>query len=480
MKKVYIERKEKILKAAIKNENVLEECYIEEETEEPRVGEIYKGIVKNVVPAIKCAFIDIGFKKNCYMYVDKKFNNTHIKKNDELVVEIVKEAIDDKGSKVTNAVTLPGRYVVLETLNKNLSFSKKIKNDLFKEDVKNNVKVPKDIGIMIRTNGEKVSTDIINKEIEKLYETYCNIIKSSTYSIRPKLLYNNGGMLNKILRDSIDDSVDIIITDNEEDHSFIEEFLKLSPDINCQVKLYNERRTMFDYYGIEKEILSLRNRKVMLKSGGNIVIDKTEGMYVIDVNSAKNIKNSSIKDTALNINIEASYEIIKQIRLRNLGGIIIVDFIDMEDINFKNKILEILKKGFHKDKSKTVVYPFTELNLIQIARSRKGKTIYDYIEEKCSTCMGNGNRIKFSYLTLLIKNEIISICGEAGIKNIYIEIGSIYKENVIENIEDFVCSIGALEKNIYVNFVDNMELFKVEPLIFPNHIEKMQKFKIYG
>ncbi|MCM8710378.1 ribonuclease E/G [Clostridium sp. SYSU_GA19001] len=480
MKQIFIERREKILRVAVKNNNKLEECFIEEENNEPKSGEIYKGIVKNIVPAIKCAFIDIGYSKNCYMYLDRKFNNIHIKKNDEILVEVLKEAIDEKGPKVTNAITIPGRYVVLETLNNGLSFSKKIENNIFKKYIKEHVMKPKDIGIMIRTNGEKVSVDIINEEIERLYQIYCNIVNDCRYSIKPKFLYDGNGIVNKILRDIVDSDTELIVVDREKDYNYIKEFLQFSPDINCKLKIHTENKTIFNYYGIEREILELRNKRISLKSGGNIVIDKTEGMYVIDVNSAKDVKSVSIKDTALNTNIEAAYEIVRQIKLRNLGGIIIIDFIDIDNKVDKDNILNILNQCMKLEKNKTVIYPFTELNLVQIARKRTGKSITEYIEEKCNICNGRGKRISYFYLTHLINNEITGLCKELNVENIYIEISNIYKEDIMCDVNSFANKIGSNNRSIYVKFSENLELFRVEALVFSNHIEKMQKYKIYG
>lgn len=480
MKQIFIERRENLLRIAIKNEGKLQECFIEEENKEPQPGEIYKGIVKNIVPAIKCAFIDIGYEKNCYMYIDRKFNNTALKKNQEVLVEILKEGVGEKGPKVTNAVTIPGRYVVLETLNKKLSFSKRIENEEFKEYAKKHIEIPEAVGIMIRTKSENVSMEVINEEIRRLYEEYKNIIKQFNYSLRPKLIYNGEGALSRVLRDTLDELTEVIAVDNEKDYNFIKEFLKFSSDVNSSLQLHRNNKTLFNYYGIEKQILELRNKKVYLKSGGNIIIEKTEGMNVIDVNSAKNIKGASIKDTALITNIEAAVEIGSQIKLRNLGGIIIIDFIDMESLEDKRMVIDTLTNALKEDKNKTVIYPFTELNLVQIARRRRGKPILEYIEEDCHYCSGSGKHLKFSFLTVLIKNEIAEKCSELTAKDIYIEISNSYKEAIMADTYDFIQSIGAEDKSVYVNFILNLDNFKVEPLIFSKQIEKMQKFKIYG
>lgn len=340
--------------------------------------------------------------------------------------------------------------------------------------------MPDELGVMIRTNAQKVSIDIINKEIKNLYETYKCITKEFNYSSKLKLIYRGQDIISKVLRDVLDEYTETIIVDNEKDYEFINDFLKFSEDVNCLVKLHKNRKTLFNYYGIEKEILELRNKKVYLKNGANIVIEKTEGMYVIDVNSAQNIKESSIKDTALSTNIEAALEIGRQIKLRNLSGIIIIDFIDMDNVDDKRKIVEILTESFKEDKNKTVIYPFTELNLVQIARRQKGKSILEYIEEQCECCGGTGKQLSFLFLTNLIKNEIFEKCYELNTKDIYIEVSNVYKENIMSDVYKFIQDIGCLDKSIYVNFVNNLDYFKVEPLIFSKQIEKMQKFKIFG
>jgi ribonuclease G len=480
MKELFIERREKLLRIAVRNNDKLEECYIEEENDEPKQGQIYKGIVKNIVPAIKCAFIDIGHEKNCYMYLDRKFNNMNLKKSQEVIVEILKESIGDKGPKVTSAFSLPGRYVVLETLYKEIRFSSKIHDEEFKRLVINNIHKSEELGVKIRTNAEKVSIETLNEEIQRLLIIYNNILNGFKFNIKAKLLYEGEGILDKILRDRLDSDTNKIIIDSEKYYSYIKGILKNNTDVNCITELYTENRTLFDYFGIEKEILNLRNNKVFLESGGHIVIDKTEGMYVIDVNSGKNIKNNTIEKTVYSTNMEAAHEISKQIKLRNLSGIIIIDFIDMTNILFKQAIFDILKKSLENDKSKTSVFPFTELNLIQIARKRIGRPILEYIEEDCEACKGKGIRLKFSYLTELIRNEIFRISNSLDIENIYIQISISYEKDIFSNIESFIDNIKATEKKVYVTLVENKDYIKVEPLIFSKDIEKMQKFKIYG
>ncbi|MDW8799854.1 ribonuclease E/G [Clostridium sp. A1-XYC3] len=478
MREIFIERQKELLRIAIKEKDKLKECLIEEETGEPYPGEIYKGIVKNIVPAIKSAFIDIGHKKNVYMYLDNKFKNTNIKKGEELLVQVIKEDLGSKGAKVTNAISIPGRYCVLLTLSKDISFSKKIDDKAQKEFISSNIRKPKDIGIMVRTNAVNVSIDIINQEIDSLYSLYLEMRNKGSYSIKPGLLFDAGGILGRVLRDRINETNNKIYVDTEEDYNYVKKFSEGIPDIKVNIKLHEEARSLFNYYGIEREILSLRNNKVVLNCGGYIVIDKTEAMYVVDVNSGKNVKSNSIEKTTYITNYQAAEEIVRQIRLRNLSGIIVIDFIDMDNDENKEKVMEKLKKGFEDDKNKTIIYPFTELNLIQIARRRSGKSIYEYIEENCECCSGRGKRMKLSYISMLIRNEIIRIDEQRDIKNIHIEVDESYKKDIEGDILSFITNIDSLDKTIYITYVNN-ENFKVEPLIFINQIENLQNFKVY-
>ena len=480
MKEIYIERQEKFLRIAIKENNKLKECFIEEESIGPIPGEIYKGIVKNIVPAIKCAFVDIGHIRDCYMYLDARFNNTKIKKGDELIVEVLKEEIDKKGAKVTSAFGIPGTYCVVVNMNKDINFSKKINNRTFETMVTSLLNKPDDIGVMIRTNAFDVDINTLNDEVNALYEIYKVVINHAKYSRKPMLLFSDVGAINRTLRDMLDKNTFKIVLNNESDFNYAKKATESRSDIDVKVELHNESRTLFDYYGIEKEILSLRNHRIPLKCGGNIVIDKTEAMYVIDINSGKNIKSHSLQKTAKSTNIEAAAEIARQIRLRNLSGIIIIDFIDIEDSDVRKSIIDVLREGFVDDKNKTVIYPFTELNLVQIARRRRGKSIYEFIEEPCTHCEGKSSRVKLSYIEFLIKNEISKMFKEQGLKDIYIEIDEIYKKDIMENVLEFARQIGALQNKVYVNFIPRLEKFKVESLIFANQIRNLQTYKIYG
>lgn len=479
LKEIYIERQDRLLRIAVKENSKLLECFVEEENCEPVAGEIYKGIVKNIIPAIKCAFLDIGHKKNVYMYLDSKFNNTKVKKGDELLVQVVKEDTENKGAKVTNALSLPGRYSVLQTLSRELVFSKKIESDEYKAAMAREIKRPKDIGLMIRTNAVNVGVETINKEVENLYSEYRELVKKAEFTANIGLIFNDGGILGKVLRDKIDSETAKMYVNSKEDLQFVNKFIQNNSDVAPEIVFYEGERTIFDYFGIEREILNLRHERVNLPCGGYIVIDRTEAMYVIDVNSGKNVKGSSIEKTAYLTNVQAASEIARQIILRNLSGIIVVDFIDMDKREYKKEILSLIRAAFENDKSKTTVYDFTELNLVQIARRRIGRSIGEFIEEDCEVCRGRGKRVKFSYLCVLMRNEIVRLNNSREVKDIHIRMPYSYEDDIKTDVSNFITSIGAMDKTVYLTFF-NGETFRLEPLIFDSQLQGLQQFKIYG
>ncbi|NEU03383.1 Rne/Rng family ribonuclease [Clostridium senegalense] len=475
MKEIFIERHEKIVRIAVKTNGQLSECYIEEENNEPKVSNIYKGVVQNIVPSIKSAFIDIGTKKNAYMYL--KGDLKTLKKGQEVLVEVIKEQSGKKGAKVTENVNFPGNYVVLSNGHKELRFSPKIKDDKFKENAMINIHKPENIGVVLRTGAYGVQSDEINREIQTIYSIYENVTKKFTYSKNIGLLYDNDGIIGNILKGLKHENYKVIVN-NLNDFNFCKEILEYKFE-KVNLEIYEDAISLFNYFGIEKEILSLRNNKVNLPSGGNIVIEKTEAMHVIDVNSAKNTKNSSMKKTIFETNLEAAEIIADQIKLRNISGIVVVDFIDMKESEEKKIIIEELKKHFKNDKNKVSIYDFTELNLVQIARRRSGKSIFEYIFEKCTSCNGKGVKVKLSYIETMIQNNIERLKVEQDVKNMYIEINDIYKNEIKSDILSFVKNIHGLDKNIYVNYVHGIDTFKIEPLIFNSQIKNLHIYKVY-
>ncbi|OOP72769.1 Rne/Rng family ribonuclease [Clostridium beijerinckii] len=476
MKEIFIERREKLLRIAIKSNNELIESIVEENKNEPIIGEIYKGRIKNILPAINSIFVDLGLDKEGYMYYSDELKAKGIKKGDDILVEVIKEPLNDKGAKLTSKVSIPGKYVVINCYEEGIEFSKRIEDKEKKNVILNSIDPLKNAGITIRTEGANISIDIIKNEIAKLYDEFQEIDKKMKYSLGLRKLYGEDLTLSKLLMNSLNKEVTKIYVDNNNDYEKILNFAKGQENLN--VERYEGYRRLFDFYGIEKELLKLRHNKVNLPCGGYIIIDRTEAMYVIDVNSGKNIKERNFNKTILETNLEAAREIGKQIRLRNLSGIIVIDFIDMRDKSQKDIVMDALKESLKSDKGNVKVFPFTQLDLVQIARKRQGKSIYEYMEEECTLCKGRGIILKLSYIEGLIKNEIVRIQEENSISCFHIEIDSVYKDRIKENIFDFIKDIDGLDKEIYLTYADNIEGYKVEPLIFQGQKDNLKDYKV--
>ncbi|WP_418222829.1 ribonuclease E/G [Clostridium isatidis] len=475
MREIFVERNNDLLRIAIKDKGKLNRCFVEDISEAPNIGEIYKGRVKNIVPAINSIFIDIGLNKEAYMYYSRELKEEGIKKGDELLVEIIKEPINNKGAKVSRNISISGRYLVLTLGGKGISFSKRINSEEEKERIKSILKDIDGYGITVRTEAVHASEEDIFLEREEIFFEISNLINKLNYSLKLGKVYGENIILNKVIRENLNNECKIILN-NEDDYIEIKNLVDKYE--NIKLEKYEGLRSLFDFYNIEKEILKLRHKKVALNCGGNIVIDKTEAMYVIDVNSSKNIKGNNFNKTIMETNIEAAREIGKQILLRNLAGIIIVDFIAMRDFSQKVEVMKELKEALSEDKGNVKVFPFTDLDLVQISRKRRGKSIYEYLEEPCKRCNSEGYVLKISYIENLIRNKIIKSLEESSITSFYIELDRNYEEVVRGDIFAFLKNIDALDKEIYLNFVDGIEGYKVEPLIFNNQKENLKMYKI--
>lgn len=476
MREIFIERRERSIRIAVKNNNELEECFIDEKLNEPTYGEIYKGRVKNIVPAINSLFLDIGLDKEGYMYYSEELKKSHIKKGDEFLVEVLKEPLNEKGAKLTNKFSIPGKYLVFTNDKTNISFSKRITDEVKKKLIEAELEKVEGINIVVRTEAVNVPIEVLKAERDKLKNILDEMNRKLKYSTELTKVYGENVFLDKILRDNITKGNLKIYVDNIEDEAYVKTFLDGEKDI--EIIVYDGLRTLFDYYNIEKEILKLRHNKIKLNCGGDIVIEKTEAMYVIDVNSGKNIKGRSFDKTILQTNLEAAKEIGKQIMLRNLSGIILIDFIDMRDHTQKIEVMKELKEALKNDKGNSKIYPFTELDLVQITRRRRGKSIYDSIEEKCPLCKGSGNILKLSYIEDLIRNDILRSVEDNTIKSFFIELDNIYKESVNGDLFSFLKNIDGLDKETFLKFSDGIDGYKIEPLIFKNQKENLADYKV--
>ena len=244
-----------------------------------------------------------------------------------------------------------------------------------------------------------------------------------------------------------------------------------------KLTLYSGYRPLLDYQGIEKELLSLRNNTIELHSGGNIVIESTEAMQVIDVNTAKSLRGKNSSENILITNLEAAEEAAKQIRLRNLSGIIIIDFIDMSSLEDREKVLDRLKEGFLGDINKVIIYPFTELGLIQISRRRRTEPNRVFMEAPCLCCKGSGRRLRTEYLALLLENEALKLLdGAVGIKALLFDLNIAYKEQLAADLKVLISSLQKLKLPIYITYSQRKEDFASKALIYEEQLKEYHSY----
>ena len=369
------------------------EKYQENYGEERLEGNIYLGKVENVLLGMQAAFVDIGKEKNTFIHIrdiiPKASNETgnkneplnkhniknYIKTGMPILVQIKKDATSKKGARVSTHINLSGRYAVLMPNSDFITISKKIEKKTEKNRLLKIVKeiVPQNYGIIIRTSAEEKSEEEIKRDINNLIITWQEIVnkyekakKRTTFT--PQLIYKNQGIIEKLIIDLIDQDLSKVIVNEEKTYENIKKVLeKIALETDVKVELKKEKNIL-NIYEIQEQLEKANNRKIWLKCGGFITIDKTEALTAIDVNSGKYVGTKDLEKTIFTVNKEATIEITKQIRLRDIGGIIIIDYIDMENKEDKAKILEILEENLKKDRSKTQVIGFTPLDLLEMTR----------------------------------------------------------------------------------------------------------------
>ena len=347
------------------------EKYIET-ADESIEGNIYIGVVKNIIPGIKAAFVDIGQEKNAFIHFEDIYKtNNEIKLNEKILVQVQKDEINQKGAKLTTNIKLTGRQIVLLPTTDIITVSRKIENEKVKEKLIEIVaeNLPKGVGAIIRTTASKATKTEIVDDIQRLVKDCNNIEKKVQNSNEaPMLLGKNNTIIESVILGTADSGMDKIITDSKEENKKIEKFLK-EFELDDKVKVeYDEK--VLDKYKIKDELEKLNNNKIWLKCGSYIVIDKTEALTSIDVNSGKYTGKENLENTILRVNEEATVEIAKQIRLRDMSGIIIIDYIDMELEENKHRIMKLLEQEVKKDRAKVQIEGFTRLNLLEMTRKQ--------------------------------------------------------------------------------------------------------------
>ena len=348
-------------------------------------GNIYLGIVKDIIPGMQAAFIDIGTEKNSFIHVkdvvpqvDEKIEEKDedlkikdvVKINQKLVVQVQKDSNDKKGARTTTHIKLTGKYIILMPNTNIITISQKITEQKEKDRLLDIVKknLPENMGAIVRTAAEKEKSDELVKDLKRLKDKWNKILEQFNKSKgKPELLYESSTILEKMLLDLTKNKIEKIIVNDKKEYEEINKKLETLQEKNIKLEL-DKNNNLFKRYEIEKQIEKSQQRKIWLNCGGFITIDLTEALVAIDVNSGKFTGKSTLEDTVYKVNYEATIEIAKQLRLRDIGGIIIIDYIDMKKQENKNKIENLLKEVLKNDRAKTQVEGFTKLNLMEMTR----------------------------------------------------------------------------------------------------------------
>ena len=387
------------------------------------MGNIYKGTVENVLPGISSAFVNIGFEKNAYLYISDVLGEKNaaidatLKKGQQIMVQVAKEAISTKGPKVTMDVTLPGRYLVFTPYQNYVGISKHISEPEERQRLEKIVDrmVAEHLGgkgLVVRTEAEGASEEELEREVKYLLDMWQKISKKFDETPPPTLLHQDLSLALQVARDIMSEQVYVYMVDNKATYNEVVAFVEgFAPELKERVRLYESKTPMFKAFNIEREIAGIRETKVALPNGGSIVIQEAESLCAIDVNTGRFTGSKSQEETVTQTNIEAAHQVAHEIRLRNIGGIIVVDFIDMRKASNRQKVMEAFADACKADRAKIRILPITRLGLIELTRERKRMSTAALLSAECPECRGSGRVLSSETLRIKIQREIFELTG---------------------------------------------------------------------
>ncbi len=439
-------------RVAITENEKLVDFFVDHPEKKRMVGDVYFGKVARVLPGIRAAFVDIGWKHDAFLHfsdigdrwntikaildddndtevseeqddddelVESKSKNKNFKtservvprlfKGQEIIVQIIKEPVKDKGVRVTSSISIAGRFCVLLPMDGKVGISKKISDYRERKRLKKLARsiIPNNFGIIIRTAARNQSEEALVSDLKFLMKSWEQIQKNVKSKQPPSLVYNDLSTTSSVIRDLFTPDVKKIFIDSKQLYREINNYIEvLQPSLSDRVEYFNSKQPIFDAFKIEEQIKEMMGRKVMMPSGGYIYIDHTEAMTVIDVNSGKYAAKKEQELNSLKTDLEAAREIARQLRLRDIGGLFVVDFIDLEEDKNRKKIYDELKKEFRKDRAKVAILPMTDFGIIQMTRERVRENILQSMNELCPYCQGSGMLTKKSNLIFDIEEWI--------------------------------------------------------------------------
>jgi Rne/Rng family ribonuclease len=385
-------------RVAITYRNALEEFHVERTDQMRLAGNIYKGIIESVVRGIGAAFVDIGAGKNGFLYIDEaEVKRRPLEKGREFIVQVVKEPIGTKGPLLTTDISLPGKYLVLMPFNDTIGISKRIEDRKQRSMIKEILEksnLPKGSGCIARTQSLSANPRQIKLEFRYLMNLWLRIKSRAERQKAPSVIYEEYDLPLRIIRDHYDQDIDKIFIDSKEEYRKVARFANsIQSRLRRKIFYYRGRAPLYERYGIEEHIEKIFRRKIFLKSGGSIVIEKTESLVAIDVNTGKFTGKKDPEQTAFKTNMEAAQEIARQVMLRDLGGIIVIDFIDMRERRNRKEVYSTLEDAFKRDKARINILTISPIGLVEMTRQRVRKSLESVSFRECPYCSGMG-RVK--------------------------------------------------------------------------------------
>ncbi len=481
-KKIIIRVEYEVTSIAIIENMKLVELYIENDDDQRIVGNIYRGKVSNVLAGMQSAFIDVGLEKDVFLHVgdiqglsepgedDKNAYVPQIQDvleiGQEIIIQIMKDPIGTKGARGTTYITLPGRYSVLLPNDIHVGVSRKIEDADEREKLKaiGDELCPGGMGLIIRTVAIGKNINELKADINFLHSLWKKIQHRINKAGGFSLIHNDVDLTLKVARDLFTDDVNEILIDSKEQYDVMEDFFDfVMKDEKHKLKFYDESVNIFEKFGINRAIEKLLQPKVWLKCGGYLIIQKTEALTAIDVNTGKFTGKANLEETVFLTNMESAAEIGRQIRLRDIGGIIIVDFIDMEKQEHKDKVLEALKESLVSDNTRSNLSGITEFGLVEITRRRLRKNLMEVLQQPCDYCNGSGRVLASNFISKKVREEINKIALVTEAEDIHINVHPDVALCLMgeENIKLKVME-EKIGKNIYVRSNDSYHVEEIK------------------
>ena len=415
------------VRAALLENGILQEIFIERAARRGLISNIYKGRVSRVLPGMQAAFIDIGLDRTAFLHasdiaraggrdsIDDELPSISelVRDGDELLVQVVKDPLGNKGARLTTFVTLPARHIVLLPRGSGVGVSARIEADDERERLRSlvtelMVRLELGCGAIVRTVAEGAESDALEADLTYLVRLWDVIQAQCRLSTASSLIHEDLSLPLRVLRDLVTGDVEQILVDSKADFEAMSDFARtFLPNVEPRLTRYKRRRPIFDLHGIEEEIQKALDRKIPLKSGGYVIFDQTEAMTTIDVNTGAYVGRRNLEETIYRTNLEASVAIARQLRLRNLGGIIIIDFIDMEEEEHRSSVLRMLEESMSRDHARHQITPLSPLGLVEMTRKRTRESLQHILCEDCPVCAARGFIMTAETVCFEIFREII-------------------------------------------------------------------------